>query len=72
MGGDLTFFKNLPSNSLPTGKPFWSNAQNFPNVHPRWHVAVNIIPRLDARKMQGKLYNFHFSMLLHTSPKVRV
>ena len=25
-GGDLTFFKNLQSNSLPTGKSFQSNA----------------------------------------------
>ena len=30
-GGDLTFFKNLPSNSLPMGKPFQSNAQKFPH-----------------------------------------
>ena len=31
-GGDLTFFKNLQSNSLPTGKSFQSNANpaNFP------------------------------------------
>ena len=37
-GGDLTFFKNLPSNSLPTGKPFQSNAQKLP--HPGRHIAV--------------------------------
>jgi len=35
-GGDLTFFKNLQSNSLPTGKSFQSNATKFP--HPRLHV----------------------------------
>ena len=29
-GGDLKFFKNLPSNSLPTGKLFQSNATKFP------------------------------------------
>ena len=29
-GGDLTFFKNLPSNSLPTGKSFQSNVTKFP------------------------------------------
>ena len=38
-GGDLTFFKNLPSNSLPTGKLLQSNAQKF--SHPGWHIAVN-------------------------------
>ena len=60
----LTFFKNLPSNSLPTGKPFQSNAQKFP--HPGWHIAVNHSQagcEKDARKT-GKLYNFHFSTLL--------
>ena len=29
-GGDLAFFKNLQSNSLPTSKSFQSNAANFP------------------------------------------
>ena len=37
-GGDLTFFKNLRSNSLPAGKSFQSNATKFP--HPRLHIAV--------------------------------
>ena len=37
-GGDLTFFKNLPSNSLPTDKSFQSNATKFP--HPGLHFAV--------------------------------
>ena len=63
-GGDLTFFKNLPSNALPTGKPLQSNAQKFP--HPGWHIAVNHSQagcKKDARKT-GKLYNFHLSTLL--------
>ena len=30
--GDLTFFQNLLSNSLPTGKSFQSNAQKFPSA----------------------------------------
>ena len=50
-GGDLTFFKNLPSNSLPTGKPFQSNAQKFP--HPGRHIAVKYRQagcKKDARK----------------------
>ena len=37
-GGDLTFLKNLPSNSLPTGKSFQSNGTKFP--HPGLHIAV--------------------------------
>ena len=36
--GDLTFLKNLPSNSLPMGKSFQSNATKFP--HPGLHIAV--------------------------------
>ena len=39
-GGDVTFLKNLQSNSLPTGKSFQSNAIKFP--HPRLHIAVNL------------------------------
>ena len=49
-GGDLTFFKNLQSNSLPTGKSFQSNATKFP--HPGLHIALSNIPRLDPRKTQ--------------------
>ena len=45
-GGDLTFFKNLQSNSLPTGKSFQSNATKFP--HPRLHIAVN--PKAEPKK----------------------
>jgi len=63
-GGDLTFLKNLPSNSLPTGKPFQSNAQTF--LLPGRHIAVNhsqVGCKKHARKT-GKLYHFHFSTLL--------
>ena len=38
-GGDLTFFKNLPSNSLPTSKSFHSIATKFP--HPGLHISVH-------------------------------
>ena len=42
----MTFFKNLQSNSLPTGKSFQSNATKFP--HPRLHIAVN--PKAEPKK----------------------
>ena len=45
-GRDLTFFKNLQSNSLPTGKSFQSNATKFP--HPRLNIAVN--PKAEPKK----------------------
>ena len=45
-GGDLTFFKNLQSNSLPTGKSFQSNATKFP--HLKLHIAVN--PKAGSKK----------------------
>ena len=45
-GGDLTFFKNLQYNSLPTGKSFQSNATKFP--HLRLHIAVN--PKAEPKK----------------------
>ena len=50
-GGDLTFFKNLQSNSLPTGKSFQSNATKFP--HPRLHIAVN--PKAEQKKGTRKI-----------------
>ena len=34
----LTFFQNLPSNSLLTGRSFQSNAQKFPR--PGQHIKV--------------------------------
>ena len=46
-GGDLTFFKNLPSNSLPTGQPFQSNAQKFP--HPGRRIARTLIVRIGKK-----------------------
>ena len=45
-GGDLTFFKNLQSNSLPTGKSFQSNATKSP--WPGLHIAVN--PKAEPKK----------------------
>ena len=46
-GGDLTFFKNLPSNSLPTGKSFPSNATKF--SHPELHIAIKY-PKAEPKK----------------------
>ena len=51
-GGDLTFFKNLQSNSLATGKSFQSNATKFP--HLRLHIAVN--PKAEAKESTIKIY----------------
>ena len=45
-GWDLTFFKNLQSNSLPTGKSVQSNAAKFPQ--PRLQIAVN--PKAERKK----------------------
>ena len=45
-GEDLTFFKNLPSNSLPAGKSFQSIATKFP--HPGLHIAVH--PKAGPKK----------------------
>ena len=45
-GGDLTFFKNLSSNSLCTGKSFQSIATKFP--HPGLHIAVH--PKAGPKK----------------------
>ena len=38
--GDLTFFKNLFWNSLPTSKSFQSNAQKFPSADKFYQVAM--------------------------------
>ena len=38
--GDLTFFKNLSWNSLPTSKSFQSNAQKFPSADKFYQVAM--------------------------------
>ena len=45
-GGDLTFSKNLSSNSLSTGKSFQSVATKFP--HPGLHIAVH--PKAGPKK----------------------
>ena len=45
-GWDLTFFKNLQSDSLPTGKSFQSNATKFPR--PRLYNTVN--PKAEPKK----------------------
>ena len=73
-GGDLTSFKNLQSNSLPTGKSFQSNATKFP--HPGLHIALSNIPRLDLRKVQQKylqikLWNLYLYYVT-ASPKIHV
>ena len=70
-GGDLTFFKNLQSNSLPTGKSFQSNATKFP--HLRLHIAVK--PKAEPKK--GKIKIFPNKSLLSfinvaASPKIHV
>ena len=48
----MTFFKNLPSNSLPTGKSFHSNATKFP--HPRLHIATKY-PKAEPKKGTMKI-----------------
>ena len=45
-GGDLTFSKNLSSNSLCMGKSFQSIATKFP--HPGLHIAVH--PKAGPKK----------------------
>ena len=45
-GGDLTFFKKLPSNSLLTGRSFRSIATKF--RHPGVHIAVH--PKAGPKK----------------------
>ena len=51
-GRDLTFFKNLPSNSLPAGKSFQSNATKFP--HSRPHIATKN-PKAEPKKGTMKI-----------------
>ena len=59
-GGDLTFFKNLQPNSLPTGKSFQSNATNFPTSS----CTLLSIPRQDPRKAQLKYLQMKLCNLL--------
>ena len=49
--GDVTFFQNLLSNSLPTGKSFQSNAQNFLEL-------ISFIRVATVREKSGKNKNF--------------
>ena len=46
-GWDLKFFKNLPSNSLPTEKSFLSNATKF--LHPGLYIAIKY-PKEESKK----------------------
>ena len=70
---DLTFFKNLPSNSLPTGKTFQSNATKFP--HPGLHIAIKY-PKAEPKKGTMKISpNKTLQSLfinVATSPKIHV
>ena len=71
--GDLTFLKNLPSNSLPTGKSFQSNATKFP--HPGLHIAVKY-PKAGPNKgtieiFPNKTLQYLF-MNVVASPKIHV
>ena len=50
-GGDLTSFKNLQSNSLPTGKSFQSNTQNFLEL-------ISFIRVTTVREKSGENKNF--------------
>ena len=72
-GGDLTFFKNLPSNSLPTGKSFQSNATKFP--HTGLHIAVTY-PKAGPKKGTIKISpNKTLHLYLYyvaASPKIHV
>ena len=66
-GGDLTFFKNLSSDSLPTGKSFQSAATKFPL--PRLHIAVH--PKAGPKKsiLQSLFINVTASPKIHVPVK---
>ena len=71
MGWDLTFFKNLQSNSLPTGKLFQSNVTKF--SPPQLHIAVN--PKAEPKKGTIKISpNKAVQSFINVaaSPKIRV
>ena len=71
-GGDLTVFKTLPSDSLPTGKLFQSIATKFP--HPGLHFAVH--PKAGPKKGTIKIFPNKTLQSLFTnvtaSPKIHV
>ena len=52
-GGDVTFFQNLSSNSLLTGKSFQSNATKFPL--PGLHIAIKY-PEAEPKKGTMKIF----------------
>ena len=68
----MTFFKNLPSNSLSTVKSFQSNATKFP--HPGLHIAIKY-PKAEPKKgtmklslnktLQSLLINVAVSLKIH-------
>ena len=68
----MTFFKNLQSNSLPTGISFQSNATKFPQ--PRLHIAVNAKaePKTGAIKVSPNKTLQSFIMNVAASPKIHV
>ena len=72
-GGDFTFFKNLPSNSLPTGESFQSKASEFP--HPGLHIATKY-PKAEPKKGTVKISPNKtlqsLSINVAASPKIHV
>ena len=52
MGWGFDNFKNLPSNSLPTGKSFQSNATK--SLHPGQHIATKY-PKAEPKKGTMKI-----------------
>ena len=59
--GDLTFFQNLSSNSLPTAKSFQSNAQKFPSSDKFYQGCYSRGKVREKRKIfqgQGKVGEF--------------
>ena len=67
--GDLTFFKNLPSNSLPS---FQSTATKFP--HPGMHIAVHpkAGPKEGTIKISPNKTLQFFFINVTASPKIHV
>ena len=74
----MTFFKNLPSNSLPTGKSFQSIATKFP--HPGLHIAVHpkagpkkgTIKRSPNKTLQSLFINVTASPKIHDLLSVKL
>ena len=70
-GGDLTFFKNLQSDSLPTGKSFQSIATKFPHlglhiaVHPNAGPKKGTIKKSPNKNLQSLFINVAASPKIH-------